>query len=203
MVRLAGQPKRNPFGTLVTMLDDDQLTEWLRILPELGPVGMQAHAATKKAMIETHRTLTVPEPTRPVTVDRSNCRHRACYCHDDAVWGAWCLRGRLFLVWLSVGRVGGDPWTACLSGPSTWVPSRPCAGRPGGRIARQTPWATPGVSGGQRNARAVQSEPNKSGQSGPCAKRRDGPPHRTQMRAMGAGDADASHAWTKSPPGTR
>jgi hypothetical protein len=86
MARLAGQRTRNPFVTLVNMLDDDQLTEWLRILPELGPVGMQAFAATKQAMIETHRTLTVPEPTRPGTVDRSNCRQRACYCHDDAVW---------------------------------------------------------------------------------------------------------------------
>ena len=82
--------------------------------------------------------------------------------------------------------VGADPARADRVGAS-----------PGKRHERHL-----GVSGGQRNARAVQSEPNKSGQSEPCTKRRDGPPHRTQMRAMGAGDAEASHAWTKSPPGT-
>ena len=86
MVELTGQQKGNPFVTLVNMLDDDQLKEWLRILPELGPVGMQAHAATKKAIIGAHRTVTVPEPTRPATVDRANCRQRVCYCHDDAMW---------------------------------------------------------------------------------------------------------------------
>ena len=67
--------------------------------------------------------------------------------------------------------VGADPARADRVGAS-----------PGKRHERHL-----GVSGGQRNARAVQSEPNKSGQSEPCTKRRDGPPTSNPNAGHGRG----------------